>query len=202
MTVYLLRHGRTAWNDQRRYLGLTDLPLTSEGAAELRTADFEAGTVYVSPLLRARQTAAVLFPSARLETEEDFREMDFGEFEGRSADEMADDPAYRAWVEGGCEGRCPNGETRAEFCARSCRAFAVLLERAAAERRERLVIVAHSGTLRAVAERFSLPAIGYFDHIPPNGGGYLLDYDPLLWKRERRLRLIGPVCYAKGAVPC
>ena len=202
MTVYLLRHGRTAWNDQRRYLGLTDLPLTSEGAAELRTADFEAGTVYVSPLLRARQTAAVLFPSARLETEEDFREMDFGEFEGRSADEMADDPAYRAWAEGGCEGRCPNGETRAEFCARSCRAFAVLLERAAAERRERLVIVAHSGTLRAVAERFSLPAIGYFDHIPPNGGGYLLDYDPLLWKRERRLRLIGPVCYAKGAVPC
>lgn len=181
---------------------MTDLPLTSEGAAELRTADFEAGTVYVSPLLRARQTAAVLFPSARLETEEDFREMDFGEFEGRSADEMADDPAYRAWVEGGCEGRCPNGETRAEFCTRSCRAFAVLLERAAAERRERLVIVAHSGTLRAVAERFSLPAIGYFDHIPPNGGGYLLDYDPLLWKRERRLRLIGPVCYAKGAVPC
>lgn len=202
MTVYLLRHGRTLWNDLRRYLGRTDLPLTPEGAAELTAADFEAETVYTSPLLRARQTAAILFPAARLETEEDFREMDFGDFEGRSADEMADDRAYRAWVDGLCEGRCPNGETRAEFCARSCRAFAVLLERAAVKGRDSLVIVAHGGTLRAVMERFSLPVCGYFDHFPPNGGGYLLDYEPLLWAQEHRLRLIRTVRYTKEAAPC
>ena len=202
MTVCLLRHGRTAWNDQRRYLGLTDLPLTPEGTAELSAADFEVETVYTSPLLRARQTARIIFPSAQPEVIEDFREMDFGGFEGRSADEMADDPAYRAWVDGGCEGRCPDGETRAEFCARSCRAFALLLERAAAEGRQRLVIVAHGGTLSAVMERFSLPACAYFDHFPPNGGGYALDYDPALWMRERRLRLIGSVRYAKEAAPC
>ena len=200
MTVYLLRHGRTVWNDQRRYLGLTDLPLTPEGEAELQRADFEAETVYVSPLLRAKQTARILFPSARLVSVEALREMDYGDFEGRSAEAMADDPAYRAWVEGGCEGRCPNGETLADFCERSCRAFSDLVERAAGL--DRLVIVAHSGTLRAVMERFSLPAVGYFDHIPPNGGGYALDYEEALWSRERRLRLIGPVCYTRGAAPC
>ena len=200
MRVYLLRHGRTLWNDQRRYLGLTDLPLSKEGTAELRAADFTAETVYSSPLLRARQTARLLFPSARLETVADFREMDFGDFEGCSADAMADDPAYRAWVEGLCEGRCPNGESRAAFCERTCRAFSDLLEGAAGK--DRLVIVAHSGTLRAVMERFSLPAYGYFDHIPPNGGGYVLDYDPVLWMKERMLRLVGPVCCARGAAPC
>lgn len=202
MRVYLLRHGRTLWNDQRRYLGLTDLPLTEEGRSELRAADFTAEIVYTSPLLRARQTARILFPNTRIETVADFREMDFGDFEGRSADQMADDPAYRAWVAGLCEGPCPNGESRAEFCARTCRAFSDLVEGAAAEGKDRLVIVAHSGTLRAVMERFSLPAYGYFDHIPPNGGGYVLDYDPALWMKERRLRLVGPVCCARGAAPC
>ena len=40
MTVYLLRHGRTAYNEQRRYQGSSDPPLSPAGAEELRAADF------------------------------------------------------------------------------------------------------------------------------------------------------------------
>ena len=54
MTVYLLRHGRTAYNEQRRYQGRSDPPLSPAGAAELRAADFTPEPVYTSPLLRAR----------------------------------------------------------------------------------------------------------------------------------------------------
>lgn len=202
MTVYLLRHGRTAYNERRCYLGKTDAPLSPEGAAELREADFKPEIVYTSPLLRARQTARILFPAARLETAPALGEMDFGDFEGRTADEMALDPAYRAWVDGGCEGPCPNGESRAAFCARVCPAFAALVDRAAAEGRETLVIVAHGGTQRAVMERFSLPARGYFDLRPPFSGGYALAYDRALWTRERKLRLLREVLYTEGGAPC
>ena len=202
MTVYLLRHGRTAYNEQRRYQGSSDLPLSPAGAAELRAADFSPELVYVSPLLRARQTARILFPAAKLERVAALAEMDFGDVEGRSADEMAQDAAYRAWVDGGCTGLCPNGESLAQFCDRSCRAFAALVERAAAEGRETLVIVAHGGTQRAVMERFCKPPFAYFDLRPPFGGGWALSYDAGLWAREKRLRVIREVCYAREDTKC
>ena len=202
MTVYLLRHGRTAYNEQRRYQGRSDPPLSPAGAAELRAADFTPEAVYTSPLLRARQTARILFPAARQEVVAALAEMDFGDFEGRTADEMAQDAAYRAWVDGGCTGPCPNGESLAQFCDRTCRAFAALVERAAAEGQEELVIVAHGGTQRAVMERLCEPPVAYFDLRPPFGGGWALQYDAGLWAREKRLRLLGEVCFAKGVAAC
>lgn len=202
MTVYLLRHGRTAYNELRRYQGRRDIPLSEAGAAELCAADFSPELVYVSPLSRARQTAHILFPDARQEVVEGLIEMDFGDFDGRSANEMAEDAAYRAWVDGGCVGRCPNGETRAEFSARTCDAFAALVERAAAEGAERLVIVAHGGTQRAVMERMSQPGCGYYDFQPENGGGFVFEYDAALWEREKKLRRVAAVRYTKGDAPC
>ncbi len=202
MRIWLLRHGRTSYNDARRYQGRLDPPLSPEGAAALRAADFSPESVYCSPLLRARQTARILFPAARLETAADLAEMDFGDFEGRSAEEMTEDAAYRAWVEQGCTGRCPNGESRAEFCDRSCRAFAALVEQAAAEGRDKLVIVAHGGTQRAVLERFSEPPFGYFEVRSPFGGGYVLEYEAALWRRERKLRFVNEVCWSKEAEEC
>lgn len=195
MILYLLRHGRTAYNDERRYQGQLDIPLSPEGESELCAADFSPETVYVSPLRRTWQTARRIFPGARQEIVPELAEMDFGAFDGRTADEMAEDAAYRDWVEHGCTGRCPGGETRAEFSARSCRAVARLAETAAAAGRERLAIVAHGGTQRAVMERLALPSVGYYDLVPPNGGGFLLAYDEPLWRTEKKLRHIGTVRY-------
>ncbi len=101
MTVWLLRHGMTADNALGRYQGRRDTPLSPEGVRALRPADFSPATVYVSPLRRAVQTAQTLFPAAALVTVGDLAEMDFGDFDGKTADEMAEDPAYRAWVEQG-----------------------------------------------------------------------------------------------------
>ena len=176
MLIYLLRHGETAWNRERRYQGRTDIPLSDRGRALLRRADFSPGLVYVSPLIRARETAAILFPGARQIVIQNFQEMDFGAFEGRTAGEMADDPAYRAWVEGGCRGRCPGGESLAEFSDRVWTAFAKLLE----TKPERLVIVAHGGVQMAILDRYARPHLGYFHWHAPCGGGFLLDGPDLI----------------------
>ena len=176
MLIYLLRHGETAWNTEKRYQGRTDLPLSDRGRTLLGRADFSPERVYVSPLVRARETAAILFPETGQVTIPNFREMDFGAFEGRTADEMADDPAYRIWVEGGCTGRCPGGERLAEFSGRVWAAFAKLLE----TNPEQLVIVAHGGVQMAIMERYARSRRDYFDWHAPCGGGFVLDGPDLI----------------------
>ena len=175
MLIYLLRHGETAWNTERRYQGLADIPLSKRGRSLLETADIFPERIYVSPLRRAVETAAVCFPKAERVVISDLREMNFGIFEGRNSDEMVDDPAYRAWVEGGCIGRCPEGEDWMEFSKRTCAAFAQLMKGASYP----LVIVAHGGTQMAILERYGRPARPRWNWLGKNGGGFLLKTDNL-----------------------
>ena len=87
----------------------------------------DPAVVYVSPLKRARETASILFPKAVQVVIPELAEMNFGKFEGRNYKEMENDPDYRAWVAGMCLGKCPGGESREEFCARTCEAFLEVL---------------------------------------------------------------------------
>ena len=140
MNIYLLRHGETEYNKQKRYQGTLDIPLSAEGLARLQKAPISPKVVYISPLIRARHTAEILFPDAKLVEVEDLKEMCFGVFQGRNYIEMEKDPDYIAWVGEDCTGRCPGGETKAEFTRRTCEAFCRLLEDA-------LEIVKHANEL-------------------------------------------------------
>lgn len=174
MQVTLIRHGQTAGNTALRYIGRTDEPLCAEGIAHARTAGGDNGlkTVYVSPLRRTQQTAAILFPNAEQIVVDGLREMDFGDFEGRSFSDMEHDEAYRAWVEGGCLAPCPNGEGRGAFSARVCAAFARVLAEAAGRGENELTFVVHGGTIMAVLERFALPRQDYYSYAVKNCQGY------------------------------
>ena len=155
-----------------------------------------SGTLPV-PLTRAAESAALLFPRARLVPVEGLQEMHFGAFEGRSAQEMEDDPAYRAWVEGDCLGRCPGGESRAAFSDRCCAAFSRLVDEELRKGSPRMAVVAHGGTQMAVLERFGAPGRAYYAWCAPNGGGYVLRADR--WASERTLDLVQEVCFAEGS---
>lgn len=175
-TIWLIRHGRTALQEEKRYQGRTDAPLSSGGRGELKRASIQPDIVYVSPLTRARETAAILFPEAEQVPVPDFREMDFGAFEGRNYMEMENDPEYRSWVDGMCRGRCPGGESRREYTDRVCRAFTDLLLLTEADPRGTLVIVAHGGTQMALLERFSPDRNrDYYEWQLPSGHGYILE---------------------------
>lgn len=147
MKVILIRHGRTAGNMEKRYVGgRTDQPLCSEGMAELTAAGTYPGvkTVFVSPMLRARQTAAGLFPRARQVVLEGLREMDFGDFEGKTAQEMENDGAYRAWVDSFCLAACPHGEDAVTV---GKRVLAAMMQAIAQNDGETAVFVAHGGSI-------------------------------------------------------
>lgn len=193
--IYLLRHGETAYNAEKRYQGVRDIPLSDAGRAKLRRADFSPRTVYVSPLCRARESASILFPTAAQTVVPGLREMCFGAFEGRNYEEMEHDPAYRAWVDGGCMGRCPGGESRVEFSERVCAAFERLADAAVRAGENTLVIAAHGGTQMAVLERYTVPRRDYYAWCAPNGGGYILCADR--WQSEKTLELVREVRYEK-----
>lgn len=196
MKIYILRHGQTQYNAEKRYQGQRDIPLSNEGRAALRKADLCPEKVYVSPLSRAVETAKILFPDAQLVPVEGFLEMCFGIFEGRNYIEMEHDADYRAWVGEDCLGRCPGGETRGEFSDRTCTAFEPLVDRALDEKQDMLVIMAHGGTQMALMERYANPKRDYYSWCAGNAAGFVLDAGR--WQSDRQLDLIGEVSYAAG----
>lgn len=183
MQLIVLRHGRTQANEDNLYVGAhLDLPLSANGRADARACG-QAGAaalVYVSPMLRARETARICFPRARQTPIETLREMDFGKFEGRSPDSMEDDAEYRAWVDSYCTIRCPGGETRDEFTERVASSVAQILLDAREKEAPYVIIVAHSGTVLATMDTFARktdkgrPAEEdtYFSWLVGNGEGY------------------------------
>lgn len=193
MKIYLLRHGLTAYNKEKRYQGTRDIPLCDEGRRQLAPALICPDRVYVSPLVRARETAEILFPHTPLTVVEDLREMCFGIFEGRNYIEMEHDPDYISWVGEDCTGRCPGGETRGEFSDRSCAAFVRLVEESLAADCKEIAVMAHGGTQMAVMERFALPQKEYYHWCSGNAGGYLLDTTS--WKSQGKLTLEGEVSF-------
>ena len=200
MRVWVLRHGATVYNAENRYQGRRDIHLSAGGLKALRKAEITPPVVYVSPLRRAKETAAVLFPAAKQIEIADLQEMDFGAVEGCNYQEMADDPAYRSWVEGGCVGQTPGGESKAAFSDRVCTAFAALVDAALDAGDPQLVILAHSGTQMAALERYALPRRDYFDWHGPLAGGFVLETDTSTWKADHTLRLVQTVQYTKEIV--
>ena len=186
MKLWLIRHGLTRLGEEKRYQGALDEPLSERGRAELRRADCIPARVYVSPMRRARETAAILFPKAEQIVIPDLREMDFGDFEGSAWWEMENDAAYRAWVDGGCTGRCPGGEDRAGFSSRVIQAMEALLQSVGDE----LVIVAHGGTQMAVLERWGKPAREYYRWQTVCGCGWELDWDGESMQAEREVSFL------------
>ena len=102
LEVIFVRHGATAGTEDHRYSGAgTDEPLSSAGERALRdlACDRDVFRVITSGMARTDQTARILFPNAELMACPGLREIDFGDFEGRSAAELKEDARYRAWVD-------------------------------------------------------------------------------------------------------
>ena len=89
----LIRHGMTPGNEEHRYIGRTDEPLSQKGREQLLTLQKKgvypaAACVAASPLERCRQTAELLYPGQAPCVFDQFREMDFGAFEGHNYEEL------------------------------------------------------------------------------------------------------------------
>jgi broad specificity phosphatase PhoE len=152
--IVLLRHGETVGNSRERFHGNSDVALSDEGRAQVRAAAKRLATevfevVAASPLRRAWQSAALLSNGAPVLLVPEFREIDFGRWEGLTAEEIeAQDPVlYRAWRERAADFEFPGGERRAAFNERVERGLAAVAHTGA----ENALVVTHRGVIRALA---------------------------------------------------
>lgn len=187
-----IRHGATAGNLEKRYIGKrTDESLCKSGAEEIArnvaegkypSADF----VFSSPMKRCLETCSLIYdsekkPGLKPVAIEDFCETDFGDFEGRNFGELKDNPVYKKWLESGGELPFPNGESRTEFAARALNGFTKILDFLALNTRNRkpektekngeslrVSAVVHGGTVMAVLSK--LTGKNYYDFQIGNGG--------------------------------
>lgn len=150
VALVMIRHAPTAWNAEKKLQGRTDVSLGDAGkaaATQWRIDPAWSGyRILSSPLTRARETAAILFPGTEIDVESRLIEMDFGAWEGRSLQELrgapGSDAAERETL--GLDFRAPEGESPRDVQRRLMPLF---LELASAGRNT--VAVTHKAVLRA-----------------------------------------------------
>jgi len=159
--VYLIRHGEAEGTREGRLLGSTDAPLTPRGVSQVQrlAALLPAGLggpgartwCAASPLLRAQQTAAAVAGrfGLRVTTDPDLREMDFGDWEGLTTQDVEKRyPGQQAlWASPAPDAAFPGGESLCDFHAR----IACALERIRTREADAVLVCAHGGAIRALA---------------------------------------------------
>lgn len=126
-TVFLIRHGETAWSLAGRHTGRSDIALTPYGETQARElmamlAPLRFTHVFTSPRLRARRTCALALEGRMAVTDPDLAEWDYGRYDGLQTDQIRlQDPNWNVFRNG-----CPEGETVAEVVARADRVIARL----------------------------------------------------------------------------
>lgn len=188
--LIFLRHGETAGNRRKNYIGRTDEPLCTDGAAKIRELAAQGlypavDVLLVSPMLRCRQTAGLIYPKLVQQQVAEFAECDFGAFENKNWQNLSNDPAYQAWIDSGGLAAFPGGESRAGFVARTNRGFARVMDALLTGGVKSAAIVAHGGTFMAILSGFC--GGEYYDYMTPNGGGWRVAANAGLWQNEQRL---------------
>lgn len=176
MKVIFIRHGETAGNAEKRYIGRTDQPLTTDGAATINSRAYPVTElVFASPLTRCLQTAALIYPTQKPIIIPDLREMDFGLFENRNYEELKNEPKYQKWLDSGGKTSFPGGEHPEDFSRRCRTAFSQAMANISRGTNSAAFVV-HGGTIMAILSGFANPPGDYFSYMVKNGGGYICDY--------------------------
>lgn len=166
MDLIIVRHGQTGWNVMKKVQGQVDIPLNSKGreqAINLREEikDIQPDVIISSPLLRAKQTAQILYKNKKISYDNRITERNFGKFEGLTIDEFnADDFwSYKKNI------KYQQAENIQEFFNR---VYDFLKEIEIKYRDKKVLLVAHTGVIIAVNS--------YFRGIPHDDNFFKLDF--------------------------
>lgn len=97
LNIYIIRHGKTIWNTEKKFQGNLDSPLTEQGIEEaIKTnklvKDLNIDSVFTSPLGRTIQTKDLLIQDVDVPIHilDDLKEMNFGILEGMNIEKATE----------------------------------------------------------------------------------------------------------------
>ncbi len=154
--LIIIRHGETDYNSGRKYCGSSDILLNRNGLNQARllrrrleSEDIDA--VYTSDLKRCLQMCREAFKGrdTRIAKDKGLREIDFGEWEGLTSEEIRkrDRTLYKKWIEDPSSHRIPLGEPLKQFQKRVLGALKAILDK---EKGKVVAIVTHYGTCKII----------------------------------------------------
>ncbi len=191
--VYLFRHAKTEGNYAKRYIGLTDEPLHPEGIRMLE-AKISPGyyphieRVYSSPMQRCRQTAELIYPSVPLTVVPGFAEYNFGEYEGKTYEELKNQEDYQKWIASAGMAKTPRGEDISSFKQRCSQAFEEAVSELISKRVHHAVFIVHGGTIMAILDEYLDGDHSFYTWQVKNCEGYTLTITEDLWKSKKRIQ--------------
>ena len=115
--ITLIRHGMTEGNLKRTYTGKTDVPLCQKGIDDIllmKGNHPDCDALFVSDLRRTQETAKLIYPNMDYTVISEIRECDMGDFEGKTYDELKENPDYQRFLDPN-DGFIPNGECIKDF---------------------------------------------------------------------------------------
>lgn len=176
--VYLVRHSITKGNLEKRYIGVTDEHLCSQGVMLAKSKKMpKVEKVYTSPLLRCKETAEILYPDCERIIIKDLRETDFGDFENKNHEELNGNIDYQRWIDSNAKSVIPNGESIEEVKRRVKDAFLTIIKDASLNNYKNIAVVAHGGTIMGIMSQFSKEKKEYSEWMSKNCERFILEID-------------------------
>jgi alpha-ribazole phosphatase len=201
--IQLIRNGLTAGNVGGRYIGHTDEELSTEGIEQIKQMkedykypDVEA--VFSSPLKRCTQTAKLIYPNCDSIIIDGFIEYNFGEFEGKSAEELESHPVFPDWLAGKKGVSPPFGESNEDFSQRIAQTMVKVIDGVIQSGITKTAIVTHGGVIMALLAMFGLPEASMHEWLTPGGCGYTIRVTPSLWSQGRKFEVFAQIPEIEG----
>lgn len=189
LKIHLIRHGITDANILGQYIGCkTDSPLSPEGLNELRLLREnneypEIDILYSSPMLRCRQTGAVLYPEKEIISVENLKEYDFGAFEGKTAEQLENHPDFMNWASGKLAAP-PEGEDNSDFIKRLCIGLNQIVLDMQEKGKTHAGVIMHGGAIMMLLGATAVPRHRPVEWTADAGRGYSLLITPSLYHKS------------------
>ena len=154
MELILIRHGETIWNKERRVQGISDIDLNDVGlyqaqALSLSLKNHVIHSIYSSPLIRAHKTAQIInqYHNAPIYLESGLMEMDQGDFEGLSFQELmfCEKDFLKKWLSDPASVKMPNGESFIELQTRAWKVIEGIIAKS-----DDALVVSHNFTIASI----------------------------------------------------
>lgn len=198
--IYFYRNGLTDSNLEGKYIGHTDVALSEDGIKQIKQMkeDYDypyVEAVFTSPLKRCTKTAELVYPDKQAIVINDLIEYNFGEYEGRTAEELKENELFARWLSGEPGVEPPFGESNEAFANRIANCFIKIVDGLLKTGTTKSAIFTHGGVIMYLLSAFGIPEAEMHEWLMPGGCGYAVRITPGIWTRGRKFEVIAEVPY-------